>query len=61
MPTEAKAVPRVGMYLMRRGFDADVVRSSLRAAAADVPAGEEVGRESDGTQDEQDRGRIVIG
>jgi hypothetical protein len=24
------------MYLMRRGFDADVVRSTLRAASADT-------------------------
>lgn len=36
MPEDARAAQRVGMYLMRRGFDADVVRSTLRAAAADV-------------------------
>jgi SOS response regulatory protein OraA/RecX len=36
MPSDARAVQRIGMYLMRRGFDADVVRSTLRAASADT-------------------------
>ena len=40
MPSDAKAVQRVGMYLVRRGFDADVVRSTLRAASADEMAGD---------------------
>ena len=31
MPTDARAVQRVGMYLMRRGFDPDTVRSAIRA------------------------------
>lgn len=35
MPGDARAVQRVGMYLMRRGFDSEVVRSTLRAASAD--------------------------
>jgi len=38
MPSEPKAVQRVGMYLMRRGFDADVVRSTIRAAASGMDA-----------------------
>lgn len=43
LPLDARATQRVGMYLMRRGFDADVVRSTLRAAAAgaDVAPGDE--------------------
>ncbi len=32
MPTERKAVQRIGMFLMRRGFDAETVRATLRAA-----------------------------
>jgi regulatory protein len=38
LPSEPKAVQRVGMYLMRRGFDADIVRSTIRAAAAGMDA-----------------------
>ena len=34
MPTDAKALQRIGMYLMRRGFDSDTVRSTIRAAGA---------------------------
>jgi SOS response regulatory protein OraA/RecX len=41
LPDDPKALQRIGMYLMRRGFDADTVRSTLRAAGAgagdDVP------------------------
>jgi regulatory protein len=33
LPTERKALQRVGMYLVRRGFDPETVRSTLRAAA----------------------------
>ena len=40
MPEDAKARQRVGMYLMRRGFDPDVVRATLRAAGDQ--AGDEV-------------------
>ncbi len=32
MPTEPKAVQRIGMYLMRRGFDSETVRSALKVA-----------------------------
>lgn len=45
IPSDRRAVQRVGMYLMRRGFDADVVRATLRAAAADIPDGEAVEHE----------------
>jgi regulatory protein len=31
MPTDPRAVQRVGMYLMRRGFDPDTVRTAIRA------------------------------
>src|SRR5688572_21887193 len=34
MPTDAKALQRIGMYLMRRGFDSDTVRATIRAAGA---------------------------
>ena len=33
LPTDRKALQRVGMFLVRRGFDPDVVRSTLRSAA----------------------------
>lgn len=36
LPEEPKALQRVGMYLMRRGFDAETVRSTLRAAAPEA-------------------------
>ncbi|HEX5039523.1 MAG TPA: regulatory protein RecX [Candidatus Limnocylindria bacterium] len=36
LPDDPKARQRIGMYLMRRGFDPDVVRSSLREAGADT-------------------------
>jgi regulatory protein len=32
LPEDAKGLQRLGMYLMRRGFDAETVRSTLRAA-----------------------------
>ena len=35
VPTEARALQRLGMFLMRRGFDAETVRSTLRHAGAD--------------------------
>lgn len=33
VPSEPKALQRIGMFLMRRGFDPDTVRSTLRRAA----------------------------
>jgi regulatory protein len=36
LPTDPKAVQRIGMFLMRRGFDPDTVRTAIREAAADV-------------------------
>jgi regulatory protein len=36
MPDDPKARQRIGMYLMRRGFDADIVRSALREAGAEA-------------------------
>ena len=35
MPAEPKAIQRIGMFLVRRGFDPDTVRSTLRAAGSD--------------------------
>lgn len=41
LPEDRAALQRVGMYLMRRGFDAETVRATLRAAgeerAEEVP------------------------
>lgn len=34
LPTEARALQRVGMFLMRRGFDPETVRSTLRTAGS---------------------------
>ena len=34
LPVEHKAVQRVGMFLVRRGFDPETVRGALREAAA---------------------------
>jgi len=39
MPDDPKAIQRVGMYLVRRGFDADTVRSILRRAATGERSG----------------------
>ena len=41
-PTEPGARQRLGMYLMRRGFDADTARSAIRAAASSDDAGDAV-------------------
>lgn len=40
LPTDHRALQRVGMFLVRRGFDPETVRATLRAAAhgGDVPA-----------------------
>jgi regulatory protein len=35
-PTERKALQRIGMYLMRRGFDAETVRATIRAAGMEA-------------------------
>jgi regulatory protein len=35
LPTDAKALQRVGMYLVRRGFDPETVRASIRSLASD--------------------------
>jgi regulatory protein len=37
MPTERKAVQRIGMYLIRRGFDSENVRATIRAAGNHAP------------------------
>jgi SOS response regulatory protein OraA/RecX len=34
LPDERKALQRVGMFLVRRGFDPETVRATLREAAA---------------------------
>jgi len=34
MPADAKALQRIGMFLMRRGFDSDTARATIRAAGA---------------------------
>jgi regulatory protein len=36
LPTDSKALQRIGMFLMRRGFDPETVRSTIRAAGADT-------------------------
>jgi SOS response regulatory protein OraA/RecX len=33
LPADARALQRVGMFLMRRGFDPETVRATLRSAA----------------------------
>ena len=35
LPADAKALQRVGMYLMRRGFDAETARAAIRSAGAE--------------------------
>lgn len=34
IPDDPRAVQRIGMYLMRRGFDSETVRSVIRAASS---------------------------
>jgi SOS response regulatory protein OraA/RecX len=41
MPDDPKALQRIGMYLMRRGFAAETVRATIRAWGVDT--GEETG------------------
>ncbi len=40
LPTDPKALQRIGMFLMRRGFDPETVRSTIREAGAE--AGDDV-------------------
>jgi regulatory protein len=41
LPGDVRALQRIGTYLMRRGFDADIVRSTLRSASGDALPGDE--------------------
>ena len=41
LPSDARALQRLGMYLMRRGFPADVVRATIRAAGSEEELVEE--------------------
>ena len=50
-PLEIKAQQRIGAFLMRRGFDPETVRTTLRRAAAESTPGGRTG-EPDGLQDE---------
>jgi regulatory protein len=34
LPTDARALQRIGMFLMRRGFDAETARSTIRLAGS---------------------------
>jgi regulatory protein len=36
LPEDRKAVQRIGAFLMRRGFDPETVRATLRAAAVEI-------------------------
>ena len=36
LPKDRKALERIGMYLMRRGFDAETARATIRAAGAET-------------------------
>lgn len=38
-PSDQRAIQRLGAFLMRRGFDADVVRATLRRATRELPPG----------------------
>ena len=37
LPVDPKARQRIGMFLVRRGFDPETVRGALRGAGADAP------------------------
>jgi len=47
LPSDIKALQRIGGFLMRRGFDPDTVRATLRVAAAESTPGGSTG-EPDG-------------
>jgi regulatory protein len=51
MPTDQQARQRIGAFLMRRGFDPETVRSTVRMAAAESTPGGSTA-EPDGLQDE---------
>jgi len=51
VPDEARARQRLGAFLIRRGFDPDTVRATLRTAAAESTPGGSTGG-PDGLQDE---------
>jgi SOS response regulatory protein OraA/RecX len=36
LPDDRKALQRIGMFLVRRGFDPDTARSAIRAASEDA-------------------------
>jgi regulatory protein len=36
LPTDAKSLQRLGMFLVRRGFDPETARRAIRASAADA-------------------------
>jgi SOS response regulatory protein OraA/RecX len=40
LPDDRKALQRIGMYLVRRGFDPDTVRGALREAAPSDRSGD---------------------
>ena len=39
LPVDPKAVQRIGMFLMRRGFDPETVRAAIREAGVDASDG----------------------
>jgi regulatory protein len=39
LPTDPRALARIGMFLVRRGFDPETVRTALREAGADAEDG----------------------
>ena len=41
MPVDPKALQRIGMFLMRRGFDPETVRATIRAAGAEPEESDE--------------------
>jgi regulatory protein len=43
VPSDAKAVQRLGMYLARRGFDPDTVRGAIRSAGEEAAASARAG------------------
>ncbi|MEP7040561.1 MAG: regulatory protein RecX [Chloroflexota bacterium] len=53
LPSDPKAIQRIGAFLMRRGFDPDTVRATLRTAAA----GRAPGGSPPGPDDLRDEGR----
>ncbi len=60
LPADRRAMQRIGMFLMRRGFDSETARAAIRSAAADpAETGDELisahdHEETDGTQRRRD-------